>query len=364
MLVLEFYVAQVGRLRLEGALGLASCKGSGHALAFLAFRGRIRHTVLIAYACTFPIKSEHFPDQSIFPLLVELVIRPFHPQTLHVLPLELPGRLEILLLHYEMQVKQLVLVGEGEDDLVHAFQQLVEASDEGGVLHDLLGLVRVHAETLDLLGGLLLGFGDHVHQVLLVLVGLVFLGTDDLVKELQRDEVFVRDFQLVEGLVRHYKGFLPEVELLDFAKQLHDVFVVGALVLLLDDEVGDVVEGEEVLVEDALGSDYLGELLEQVVFLAARLDLQVEDALEVFDLQDLRGLWQLAQEGSDNLLLFLSAIQGLNEVVVVNHTRDDLVFVNVEVVLVLLKGSSNLLPMFKHPLLEPFEFILPPFPHI
>ncbi len=94
----------------------------------------------------------------------------------------------------------------------------------------------------------------------------MFLLTDNLVKQLQRHQVLISDLQLVNRLVRNNQSLLSQIQFLDFPKQLNDQIIILPLVFLLYDEIWNVVEREEILVEYAFSSHYLGEFFQKIVF--------------------------------------------------------------------------------------------------
>lgn len=66
---------------------------------------------------------------------------------------------------------------------------------------------------------------------------------------------------------------------------------------------------------------------------------------------------QLTQEVVNDLLLLLASLLGLLELVVVDNAGDDFLLLYVEIVLPLLKGLSQLLPVFECPFREALPFL-------
>jgi hypothetical protein len=94
----------------------------------------------------------------------------------------------------------------------------------------------------------------------------MFLLTNNLVKQLQWHQVLISNFQLLNRFIRHYQTFLSKIEFLNLPKQLNDQVIVFPLVFLLHNEIWNVVEREEILVEYAFSSHYLGEFFKEVIF--------------------------------------------------------------------------------------------------
>ena len=145
-----------------------------------------------------------------------------------------------------MKVQKLVLVVVSEQLLVQVLHCSIEGGDEDRVFNNLFRFLSVHPHRLDLALSLSLHSLDHGDHLLALLILLDFSRSEYLIKELQGDQVFVRDNQLRDLLVWQLDGFLHQIALFDLIEQLNDGVILFPLVFLLDDEVRNVVEGEVV----------------------------------------------------------------------------------------------------------------------
>jgi hypothetical protein len=75
-----------------------------------------------------------------------------------------------------------------------------------------------------------------------------------------------------------------EVALLDLVEQLNDLLVLLPLVLLLNDQVGDVIEREEMLVHHTFSPYNPREITKKGCLLLESAVLVLKDAFEVLDL--------------------------------------------------------------------------------
>ncbi len=151
---------------------------------------------------------------------------------------------------------------------------------------------------------------------------------------------------------------MDKIALLDLVEELDDRLVVLPWILLLNYQVGNVVKREVVLVHHALRTHSCSKLPQECRLKAEGSCLCLKQLFQILNFKNLvTRFGKLTKEVVSYFFLFLSALLGFMELVIVYDTRNDFLFFNIKVILRLLKGSSQSLSVLKGSSLKPFPFI-------
>lgn len=165
---------------------------------------------------------------------------------------ELVRTSDLALLLLKVSVDQRVFVVMVKRLSVRLLQLAVQITDQNRFLNLFLLLPIFHLHRFYFLCDFGFGFVHHVKPYVALVIKLMFYLRKHDVKQVQRHLIVISYVQVVKGFRRLCLLFLQQIRSLHFEQQFRNQFVVSLRYFPLKDEVGDVVEIEVMVVQDAV----------------------------------------------------------------------------------------------------------------